>query len=1256
MTQFPITEIRSFNLLNSNEPTPVATTATATQSTVTGNVLTVAGTVTGVFEPGQTVTGNGIPALTTILSLGTGTGNTGTYIISRSLSLTARLVTATTGWNQSVADLTVLSYQNLDLVNLGYRYLVLSNSSQGGRWTVNEVVVDNANAQRTTQIVQIQNYNTALYWNYIDWFRPGYNSSTQPVVQVANSAALQTLSVSTVPVGASVKVVANGNGKFEIYTRTPTDWERVGLEDGTIAFDSVLWNYALGPYGYDAEVFDAQYFDQEPAVETRKIIQAINQELFIDDLLLYRNQLLVLIFKYIYSEFASPDWLIKTSFIDVDHNLRALLPYQLYLRDNQTFVEQYLQEVKPFHVQTLAFNLIYNGLDIYPGLMTDFDVPAYYNTNLQIPQFVSPVLTPYSLANSRTESTISDAQPNQGIWAQHPWNSWFNNHTLGVTSVAVLSGGSNYVLVPDVTFGTEWTANTVYTVGQQLNYINGHQNNLYTVTASGTSGSTPPLFVSDSAVNGTITLSYAGSGANGTAVLAHTIGNVAVTGTYGQFSCTADTLAVGTIIEISGTLSGTATIATYPDTTTYYVTATNATTTFTLSAEPGGTAIVTTAGSTTGLTFQIFGYDQVVAVNITDPGTGYVSTTTVNFPSTTINGSAVVVALQEAAAGQQPAASLFVTTTVAGRPLGDVTNSGTVTVADSVQYQKWTNGITIPVGETAWIEQTMNPTMLSNTAYADYYNGVAVALPVMTNNLVRNFAITLKFDRCQYATDIFEWAAGTSYAQDAQVRYRNQVWQANQAVTSAVFDPAQWTLVDADTLSGVDRTMGYYTPTSNMPGLSLPLLITGVSYPGVQVDAPNFDQDSGFDVGGFDNNPFDNVFIGPEGRPTYDPGILDSAIQSSYLDPFVGISANNIQINGGGFQDVATNYAPEELVAGSEFDTLDFRVYTTGGPTDGADFRIFQDMRQLQSTYVITALSSTFLDQTLSPTADIIYVANTDALATPDLARNLLGVVTINAERIMYRQIDHNANTVSGLIRGTAGTAITEHTVELLANVVITGTAGQFSCATTNNALIAEQLVVITGTNIGTGSITGYTSPSTYRISMTNGSNTFVLQNTDGTPIVTTTGTPFGLTYDRTCPVLNISASNLLGQQFQNFTVQHSVVADGATVVFAAPNITLSTSTVAWSSANSYNSGDIVDDSGSFYTAIQNVPVSTTITNTAYWQPLSVAVEVYVGGLQISADTYTVTAQAPVSVTLDLAPTLGVMVTILVRRGRWIFY
>ena len=88
------------------------------------------------------------------------------------------------------------------------------------------------------------------------------------------------------------------------------------------------------------------------------------------------------------------------------------------------------------------------------------------------------------------------------------------------------------------------------------------------------------------------------------------LSGVAITGTAGQFSCTATTIATGNTITISGTLGGTGTIVGYTSPKTYYIIATNGTTTFTLSETLGGTAITTTAGTPTGLTYiiQIKGY------------------------------------------------------------------------------------------------------------------------------------------------------------------------------------------------------------------------------------------------------------------------------------------------------------------------------------------------------------------------------------------------------------------------------------------------------------------------------------------------------------------------------------------------------------------------------------------------------------------------------------------------------------------------
>jgi hypothetical protein len=100
-------------------------------------------------------------------------------------------------------------------------------------------------------------------------------------------------------------------------------------------------------------------------------------------------------------------------------------------------------------------------------------------------------------------------------------------------------------------------------------------------------------------------------------------------------------------------------------------------------------------------------------------------------------------------------------------------------------------------------------------------------------------------------------------------------------------------------------------------------------------------------------------------------------------------------------------------------------------------FRIFQDMRGLQTTYRITAGTTTSVvaypsrpeQPGVLATDDIIHVADASALTLPVLSYNQWGVLTVNGERIMYRERDLTNNTVSSLIRGTAGTAAADHAV-----------------------------------------------------------------------------------------------------------------------------------------------------------------------------------------------------------------------------------
>jgi hypothetical protein len=132
----------------------------------------------------------------------------------------------------------------------------------------------------------------------------------------------------------------------------------------------------------------------------------------------------------------------------------------------------------------------------------------------------------------------------------------------------------------------------------------------------------------------------------------------AITGTAGQFSCTATTLTVGTVLKISGALAGTGSITGYVNPTNYYVIATNGTTTFTLSATSGGSAITTTAGTTSGLSFtkMVGGLDltgEFQLTSIIGSASTYTIQAATSATSTATGGNASVVAAYQINVGAE---------------------------------------------------------------------------------------------------------------------------------------------------------------------------------------------------------------------------------------------------------------------------------------------------------------------------------------------------------------------------------------------------------------------------------------------------------------------------------------------------------------------------------------------------------------------------------------------------------------------------
>jgi hypothetical protein len=185
-----------------------------------------------------------------------------------------------------------------------------------------------------------------------------------------------------------------------------------------------------------------------------------------------------------------------------------------------------------------------------------------------------------------------------------------------VTAVTVTNVGSSYETVPTVAIAK--AKRTIPTSGvtittEQIAYVThglvaAESVKYFTGGGSAITGlvNDTEYFVSALGLAaGTFRLAASAAAAAGRTALA----GVAISGTGGEFTCTATTLAAGDRIRITGTLGGTGTITGYTTGTIYTVSAVTGSspsvTGFTLTTD-AGSAIVTTAGTPTGLTYTPF--------------------------------------------------------------------------------------------------------------------------------------------------------------------------------------------------------------------------------------------------------------------------------------------------------------------------------------------------------------------------------------------------------------------------------------------------------------------------------------------------------------------------------------------------------------------------------------------------------------------------------------------------------------------------
>ena len=760
-------------------------------------------------------------------------------------------------WDQSVNTYAELTYLNTAELSGSVKYLVKADETANNYWAI--YTWDGTEFTRT----KLQTYNTSAYWSYTDWYGTdpdvhlmAHNENTPIDKQVTYQYELDSLDVA---IGKHVKVTNADTGGWKLFMKTATGFTNVGTENGTIRLSTKLYDYSLDATGFaGADNFDDNFFDQEPSTETRNILTALRDDLFINDLAIEYNTLFFTGLRKVLSEQTYVDWMFKTSFINVKNSVRQLDQRKTYTTGTDSWIESYINEVKPFHTKLREYRLGYNKTETQDGIYTDFDNPPFYDAG-------TGKIRPLNV-NLDTDKLT-----------EYPWQMWNDYHKKYVSSITVTAGGSGYTKTPTVTI----VGGTVASTGP------------FQLQATSSSGST--------------------------------------SGTYGY----------------------------------YYPLFSNQTQAKIWDSQNGG------SGTTNTYTFE-----------------GY--TATFYGPSTSITATST----------KSGAYKLYETPSVTAA-------TATATIQDGAVTKIAVTGI--------GANYTATPTVVitGGTDDGSTPTDTAKAYPNLSNDLVRDFDTTIKFDRVSSTSRVLDWTASTSYAYNDLLRYSNQLYKVTNAFTSTTdFDEGIGNLYkvygNETGVTAADRTKGFYTPGSGMPGNELDQVMTGVDYGGTMVTGLLFSQEAGWDNEGWYDFPWDNygesrikafradgtnndytfdtapattdvfqVYITqddstrkklpdlirgdgstvrfaitetPEANalvefiPFDDDGVLtptddrtlDTLVKGGLFTSALGHAPSDIVLEGDQFVSPDTSYAPEEVVPGQMFDTVDIKVYTS--PESGVPF------------------------------------------------------------------------------------------------------------------------------------------------------------------------------------------------------------------------------------------------------------------------------------------------------------------------------
>lgn len=341
---------------------------------------------------------------------------------------------------------------SVNVVNSGYNYsddtiilvrrfavLVKTDENLRSRWSIYQRNETNTGWDLT----RVQSYNVNLFWEYVDWYADGYNEFTEVDYVVESSYQLFGLNDT---IGDIVKINNIGSGGWLLLEKISNtfsedytvNYKTVGREKGTIQFLDTLYNYGDNVFGYDNRSYDSYFYDSTPAIETRIILETIRDVLFSGTRKKEYNQLFISSLRYVLNEQKYVDWVFKTSFVKLKHDLGELTQDITFNSDKIKDYQDYVKEVKPYKTVIREFINGYTSTEESQTSVTDFDLPPWYRES-------QGKILPSNITVSNNQLLNIEDLVNQ-----YPRKHWLDNFGYSVSDILIGEPGSGYTMAPQV--------------------------------------------------------------------------------------------------------------------------------------------------------------------------------------------------------------------------------------------------------------------------------------------------------------------------------------------------------------------------------------------------------------------------------------------------------------------------------------------------------------------------------------------------------------------------------------------------------------------------------------------------------------------------------------------------------------------------------------------------------------------------------------------------------------------------------------